>query len=100
MISSRTIYPKRHFAILAVIVAFLAALQVVASNQLIALDNRLEKARLTINTLEYEDNLIDQSIASSSSLLVVTQRARDLGFTETPIVLSLPRVYTVAQKLP
>lgn len=82
-------YTKRHFFALILILSLLASGLVATSNSLIALDTRLEKVREVTLTLQPENELIRQKIASASALSSINDKAKENGFTNPPEMINL-----------
>ena len=91
---------KRYFILLSIVICILAAAQVVASNQLIALDSRLEKARGDILVYSHENELLQQKIASASSLTTLSVHAQDQGYMASPTFMTISTDYPVAALAP
>ena len=70
--------------------ACLLVCQVIVSNRLATKGYEISQVEQQIQELKSENNLYEEQIASSSSLLAVRQKSEKLGFTKTakPVFLS------------
>lgn len=75
--------------ILPVIVVFLFVVEILVTNELAGFGRKVGDANRAIDTLKEENQLLQEKVASFSSLLSVEEKARSLGFTTTPTVVSL-----------
>ena len=75
--------------ILPVIVVLLFVVEILVTNELVGFGGKVGDANRAIDALKEENQLLQEKVASLSSLLSVEEKARALGFTTTPTVVSL-----------
>lgn len=75
--------------ILPVIVVLLFVVEILVTNELAGFGRKVGDANSAIDALKEENQLLQEKVASLSSLLSVEEKARSLGFTTTPTVVSL-----------
>jgi len=75
--------------ILPLIVIFLLVVEILVTNELAGFGRKVGDANREIDALKEENQLLQEKVASLSSLLSVEEKARALGFTTIPTVVSL-----------
>ena len=82
----RTKMPK----LLGVFILLLLVVQIIVSNRLANFGSHLSQVENEISTLTEANQQLEEKIASSSSLMAVADKAKQLGFTKnmTPVYLS------------
>ncbi len=75
--------------ILPLIVVLLLVVEILVTNELAGFGRKVGDANRAIDALKEENQLLQEKVASLSSLLTVEEKARALGFTTTPTVVSL-----------
>lgn len=80
-----------------VLVAVLAVLQIIISNRLSNYGKKISILGEQTNQLLLENERVKKKIASSSALTNLTQRAKELGFTQKAQIVYLDELYSVAQ---
>lgn len=75
--------------ILPVIVVLLFVVEILVTNELAGFGRKVGDANSSIDALKEENQLLQEKVASLSSLQSVEEKARSLGFTTTPTVVSL-----------
>lgn len=74
--------------ILPILVVVLVVLELVVTNELASLGEKVNGIEVKIGALQEENELLSQEVASASSLLSLASRAKDLGFVEAGATLS------------
>lgn len=64
------------------IVILLAVVEIILANQLAGSGKTIRSVDIAIDSLRDENKLLEQQIASASSLLTVESRAKQMGFIE------------------
>lgn len=80
-----------------ILVGVLAVLQVVVSNRLSSYGKKIDTLSKQTNELLLTNERIKKKIASSSALTNLTQKAKELGFTQKAETYYLDELYSVAQ---
>lgn len=62
----------------------LAVARTVLSNELANLGYELKSIDIDVESLKYDNELLNQKIASSSSLITIREKALSLGFFDVP----------------
>lgn len=75
--------------ILPLLAVGLGVCQIVFTNELAGVGSSLQSYDTKIETLGAENATMDQKVASLSSLLVIEERAKAMGFTETKKYLTI-----------
>lgn len=75
--------------ILPIAVVLLLVVEILVTNELAGFGRKVGETNLAIDVLKEENQLLQEKVASLSSLLTVEDKARALGFTTTPTVVSL-----------
>ncbi len=75
--------------IIGLIVVLLLVVEILVTNELAGFGRKVGGANRAIDALKEENQLLQEKVASLSSLLTVEEKARALGFTTTPTVVSL-----------
>ena len=65
-----------------VIAVVLAVVQIVLVNQSAGTGKTVRTVDITVDTLRKENELLEQRVASASSLATISVKARDMGFVE------------------
>lgn len=68
--------------ILPLLAVFLIIAQVFATNQLAGLGETVTGIDMRIESLREENALLDQQVASASSLIMIEQKAKEYGFAQ------------------
>ena len=71
------------------IVVLLLVVEILVTNELAGFGRKVGDANRAIDALKEENQLLQEKVASLSSLLSVEEKARALGFTTIPTVVSL-----------
>lgn len=71
------------------VVVLLLVVEILVTNELVGFGRKVGDANRAIDALKEENQLLQEKVASLSSLLSVEEKARSLGFTTTPTVVSL-----------
>lgn len=74
--------------ILPVVAVALMVLELVVTNELATLGNKVKAIEVKIESLQEENELLSQEVASSSSLVTIATRAKDLGFIKSSSTVS------------
>lgn len=67
----------------------LLVVEILATNEFAGFGKKVAEADRAVDTLKEENQLIGEKIASLSSLLTIEEKARALGFTITPTVVTI-----------
>lgn len=81
------------------VAAFLIVIEIILTNQLIGGGRTVRDVDLIIDQLREQNALLEQKVASSSSLATITVRAKELGFvapTKSQFVTIIPSELPVA----
>lgn len=70
-------------------VVLLLIVEILVTNELAGFGRKVGDANRAIDALKEENQLLQEKVASLSSLLSVEEKAHALGFTTTPTVVSL-----------
>lgn len=77
---------KRHSgigkSIVPTLAVVLAVVQIVLVNQSAGTGKTVRSVDITVDTLQKENELLEQRVASASSLATISVKARDMGFVE------------------
>lgn len=76
----------RFLPILAVV---LLIVEILVTNELAGFGKKVAQTDGAIDTLKEENQLLQEKVASLSSLLTIEEKARALGFVATPAVVTL-----------
>lgn len=63
--------------------------EILVTNELAGFGKKVAEADHAIDTIREENQLLEEKVASLSSLLTIEEKARALGFTTTPTVIPL-----------
>lgn len=72
-------------------VVLLLVVEILVTNELAGFGRKVGDANRAIDALKEENQLLQEKVASLSSLLAVEEKARALGFTTTPTVVMYGR---------
>ena len=64
------------------VAVFLIVIEIILTNQLVGGGSAVRAVDMAIDELRHENALLEQKVASASSLLTVTAKAAELGFVE------------------
>ena len=64
-------------------------IEIFVTNELAGFGKKVAQADRAIDALREENQLLTEKVASFSSLLTIEEKARTLGFTTTPTVVTL-----------
>lgn len=67
---------------LPLLAAFLAVMEIILTNQLAGSGKTVRSMDLSVDALRQENKLLEQRIASASSLISISSKAKDMGFIE------------------
>lgn len=90
---------KIHSFILSIFVAGIALIQVIILNQYSTKGEKLTEINLKINDVDKENTRLVQEIASASSMISISEKAKILGFLNTSAVVSFAAPPPIAQSL-
>lgn len=74
--------PKKIIAIAPLVASVLIVIEIILTNQLVGGGGKVRAIDVTIDDLRQENALLEQKVASESSLLAVSVRATELGFVK------------------
>lgn len=74
---------------LPLVAVLLLVVEILVTNELAGFGKKVTEADRAIDTLKEENQLLQEKVASFSSLLAIEEKARALGFTTTPTVIPL-----------
>lgn len=80
-----------------ILVCVLAVTQIIISNRLSNYGKKINTLSKQTNQMLLENERIKKKIASSSALTNLTEKAKELGFTQKAQVYYLDELYSVAQ---
>lgn len=63
---------------------FLIVAELLVTNELAGLGKRVQQTDIAIDSYREENDILRQRVASASSLLTIENKARLMGFTESP----------------
>lgn len=72
-----------------VLVVLLVVVELLVTNELAGFGKKVAEADRSIEAVSEENQLLSEKIASLSSLLIIDQKARELGITATPVVITM-----------
>ncbi len=72
-----------------ILVVLLVVVELLVTNELAGFGKRLAETDRAIDIVKEKNQLMNEKIASLSSLLTISEKARNLGFTTTPLVITL-----------
>lgn len=72
-----------------IFVVLLVVVELLVTNELAGFGKRLAETDRAIEVVKEENQLMSEKIASLSSLLTISEKAREFGFTSTPVVVSM-----------
>ena len=64
------------------IAVFLIVLEIVATNELAGVGQKIHEVDATIDTLQQENEILVSQVASASSIVAIETKAQSLGFTK------------------
>lgn len=70
-------------------VVLLLIVEILVTNELAGFGRKVGDANRAIDALKEENQLLQEKVASLSSLLTVEEKAHDLGFTSTPNAVTI-----------
>lgn len=70
------------FRLLPVFAALLVVIEIILMNQMASSGSTLQSVDTTIDTLRSENSLLEQKVASASSLATIESRATEMGFVQ------------------
>ena len=79
---------------------FLSVVRIFVANRLVDFSKKAYDLNLIEGRLQSENQELDVVLSKKSSLSYITERAKDLGFTESPKVVFAKNNPAVAAKLP
>lgn len=74
---------------LPLIAVLFLVVEMLVTNELAGFGKKVAEADRAIDTLKEENQLLEEKVASLSSLLAIEEKASALGFTTTPTVIPL-----------
>ena len=72
-----------------ILVVVLVVVELLVTNELAGFGKRLAETDRTIEVVKEDNQLMNEKIASLSSLLTISEKAREFGFSSTPVVVSM-----------
>ena len=72
-----------------ILVVVLVVVELLVTNELAGFGKRLAETDRTIEVVKEDNQLMNEKIASLSSLLTISEKARELGMTTTPGVITI-----------
>lgn len=72
-----------------ILVILLVVVELLVTNELAGFGKRLAVTDRAIELVSEDNQLMSEKIASLSSLFTIDQKARELGFTTMPVVVSM-----------
>ena len=72
-----------------ILVVVLVVVELLVTNELAGFGKRLAETDRAIEVVKEDNQLINEKIASLSSLLTISEKAREFGFSSTPVVVSM-----------
>ncbi len=72
-----------------ILVVALVVVEFLVTNELAGFGRKVAEADRSIEAVREENQLLSEKIASLSSLLIIDQKARELGITATPVVITM-----------
>lgn len=82
--------------VLGATIFILLLLQVIVSNTLATAGMEMSEIEKDISKFSYENGLLEEKIASASSLMTLSTKAKEIGFTKTASPIFLARDLPVA----
>ncbi len=74
---------------LPIVAVVLLLVEILVTNELAGFGRNVAETDRAIDTLKEENQLLQEKVASLSSLLTIEEKARILGFTTTPRVVTI-----------
>ena len=74
---------------LPLVAVVLLVVEILVTNELAGFGRKVAQADRAIDTLREENQLLQEKVASLSSLLTIEEKARALGYTTTPMVVTI-----------
>lgn len=74
----------------------LAVIQVILLNRFSTIGDKLSNMDITIHKIEEQNSQLSEKIASASSMVAISDRAKKIGFTPTANIISLSSPLPVA----
>ncbi len=84
-----TSYIRLGLRMIPILVILLVVVELLVTNELAGFGKRLAETDRAIEVVKEENQLMSENIASLSSLLTISEKAREFGFTSTPVVVSM-----------
>lgn len=72
-----------------ILVVLLVVVELLVTNELAGFGRKVAEADRSIEAVSEENQLLNEKIASLSSLITIDQKARELGITTTPVVITM-----------
>lgn len=72
-----------------ILVVLLVVVELLVTNELAGFGRKVAEADRFIEAVSEENQLLSEKIASLSSLLIIDQKARELGITATPVIITM-----------
>ena len=72
-----------------ILVLLLVVVELLVTNELAGFGRKVAEADRAVEAVSEENQLLSEKIASLSSLLIIDQKARELGITTTPVVITM-----------
>lgn len=72
-----------------ILVALLVVVQLLVTNELAGFGRKVAEVDRSIEAVSEENQLLSEKIASLSSLIIIDQKARELGITTTPVIITM-----------
>lgn len=72
-----------------VLVVLLVVVELLVASELAGFGRKVAEANRAVEEVSEENQLLSEKIASLSSLLTIDQKARELGITTTPVVITM-----------
>jgi cell division protein FtsL len=68
--------------LLPILAVTLAIIQIVLTNQLAGSGKKVRSVDITVDQIRQENDMLEQKVASASSLLTISAKATEMGFVE------------------
>ncbi|MBI3342628.1 hypothetical protein HY087_00985 [Candidatus Gottesmanbacteria bacterium] len=75
--------------LLPLVAILLLVMEILVTNELVGFGKKVAEEDRAIDVLREENQLIQEKVASLSSLLTIEVKARDLGFTTSPNIVTI-----------
>ncbi len=82
-------FVKSGMRFLPLFAVILLVVEILVTNQLVGFGRKVHEVDRAIETVKEENQLLQERVASLSSLLTIEEKARALGFTLTPPLVTI-----------